>query len=201
MRAAWALAGVVLLMGGCATVPKTNGGAAQAEQRWEQRADELETISDFSLQARVASGGLLGVTGDLRWEQHGEQFELHFSGPFGIGALQISGHDSDVQIRTKKNTYQTDDPQRFLREKVGWDLPVRGLRYWVIGLPSPHSDADLILDDQGRPEEIEQEGWTLHYSEFQTVGNVELPRRFELSGAHGKFKIVVDRWSDIGFGG
>lgn len=178
-------------------MPKPSDQAAKADANWSRRARQLQRVQDFSLQARVASGGVLGVSGDLDWRQRGEDFNLRFAGPFGIGALEISGNERDVEIRTRKNTYHTDDPEAFLRSKLGWTLPVLGLRYWVLGLPSPHSDADLILDAQGRARELTQDGWTLRYDDYQEVNGLELPRRFELAAGRTRFKVLIDRWRDI----
>lgn len=191
-----ALALCALLLGGCAAMPKLDH-AARADANWERRAEALSHIDAFSLQARVASGGLLGVSGDLDWRQQGEAFELRFSGPFGVGALEIAGTVDAVRISTRKQTYRTDDPDEFLRRKLGWNLPVSGLRYWVLGLPSPHSDADLVLDLAGHAEQLTQDGWTLRYDSYETISGVSLPKRFELRGERTRFKVVVDQWSGV----
>jgi outer membrane lipoprotein LolB len=184
------------LIGGCAIVAK-HKAAAGREAKWTQRQKTITHIEDFSLQARVASGGVLGARGDLRWEQHGPEFQIRFSGPFGIGAVSIAGTVDNVEIRTRKNTYQTDDPEAFLAKKLGWSLPVRGLRYWVLGLPSPDSKPKVTLDDEGRAATLEQDGWVLNYTEYDVVEDHDLPSRFEIKGARSTFRIVIDEWSGI----
>ncbi|MDE2150008.1 MAG: outer membrane lipoprotein LolB [Gammaproteobacteria bacterium] len=201
MRApALALCALLLGVGGCAAMPKLDH-ARQADANWARRAKALSRIDTFSLQARVASGGLFGASGDLDWQQQGEAFDLRFSGPFGVGGIEIAGTVEDVQVRTRKNTYRTEDPDAFLRQKLGLNLPVSGLRYWVLGVPSPHSDADLILDAGGRAEQLVQDGWTLRYETYETIAGLSLPTRFEINGGRTRFKVVVDRWSGVTTGG
>src|SRR3546814_20340657 len=54
-----------------------------------------------------------------------------------------------------------------------------GLRWWVLGLPAPNAPAQIELDAQGRLAALTQVGWTLQYQEYQDVGGIALPRRFE----------------------
>lgn len=178
----------------------TPSGSAQARAAWKVHSASLAKVRNFELQGRVGSGGLIGVSGDLGWRQQGKEFHLRFSGPFGVGTLLISGTEDDVEIRTRKGSFHTDDPDAFLEAKLGWTLPVKGLRYWVLGLPSPHSSATLELDDEGRAARIEQDGWTLTYTDYTRVDDLELPRRFEMRSGKNRFKVVIETWSELASG-
>ena len=180
-------------------MPKvTPNGSAQARAAWKTHSARLARIKRFELQGRVGSGGLIGVSGDLSWRQQDDEFHLRFSGPFGVGTLLISGTEDDVEIRTRKGSYRTDDPDAFLEAKLGWSLPVKGLRYWVLGTPSPHSPATLELDADGRAERIEQNGWTLTYTAYTEEDGFELPHRFEMRSGKNRFKVAIETWSDVG---
>ena len=154
-------------------------------------------IDRFTLQARVSSGGMFGVKGNLHWRQLPDSFDMRVAGPFGIGAATISGQGKEVTIRTSKRTFTTRDPEGDLKARLGWTFPVAHLRYWVLGQPAPGSKAEFASDARGRITELEQDGWSLQFEEYQRAGAVELPRKFEVANAELRLKVVVDTWSEL----
>ena len=143
MASAMRNAGLVtlaLLLGGCANLMKSTDDSDAA---WEKRQQVLEQIDRFTLNARVASGGVFGIKGNLIWNQRPDDFDMAVSGPFGIGAVSLSGTPQEVTVRSKSGTSVTPDPEAYLKERLGWTFPVEGLRYWVLGLPSPLTDAEI----------------------------------------------------------
>jgi len=172
--------------------------AKTAEDHWEARSAQLGTVDRFLMQARGSYGRLMPVKADLRWQQNADNsFELRVAGPFGIGATTINGTPDNVQVRTKSGTYQSNNPEQWIQDKMGWTLPISGLRFWILGMPSPHSDADIDLDSEGRVLTLEQDGWTLSYTEYQKAGDYQLPRKFDVSNKDVKLKVVVDSWADL----
>lgn len=164
---------------------------------WETRRERLIRIDRFTLQARVSSGGLFGVKGNLHWRQLPESFDMRVAGPFGIGAATITGRGREVEIRTAKRTFTTQDPEGDLKARLGWTFPVTHLRYWVLGQPAPGSRAEFEFDRAGRIIALEQDGWTLAFDEYQDAGAVELPRKFEVANSELRLKVVVDTWSGL----
>src|SRR3546814_19517688 len=80
--------------------------------------DTLASIQHFTLNGRAASG--VGVKADLRWQQFDDgHFEIRIAGPFGAGAVAISGTPDHVEIRTKDGIEHTDDPQAWLFQRAG----------------------------------------------------------------------------------
>lgn len=187
-----------LLLGGCTTLMQQDNGQQRAESNWAAHRAAIEQIKQFSLQGRVASGGTFGITGDLRWRQNADgSFDLRLSGPFGAGAVAIAGTKNLVEVKTGKGSCTTADPEGWIKEKMGWTFPVAGLRWWVLGLPAPHSGAQLELAIDGRPKALTQDGWRLDYGEYQNAGGVLLPRKFEIANSEVKIKVIVDRWNDL----
>lgn len=184
------------LMTGCTTLMKTP--ETDVDQAWDDHREALERIESFELSARVASGGLFGMKGSLVWRQQADDFDIRVSGPFGVGALRLSGRIDDVTLTTKKGSYHTDDPDAYLRENLGWSLPVEGLRYWVLGLPSPYSDAEIELDDHGRLLSADQDGWAIAYEDYVTAERMALPRKLTLTHPEVRIKVVVDDWVRVG---
>ena len=197
MRALRTLSAAALLLAGCAGGPvKPDLDQAAAQQAWKTRAAALSQVAQFDLSGRLASGA--GVSGTFTWQQHVDgSFDLHLSGPLGMGAMAISGTEKLMQVKTSKGSYSSADPQGLIYQQTGWTLPIAGLRWWVLGLPSPRSTAHVELDGAGRAMSIDQDGWHLAYSEYQDVGGRVLPRRFDASSGEARVKLVADRWISV----
>jgi outer membrane lipoprotein LolB len=177
---------------GCSLLPMKSEKSRLA---WEARRELLSRIDHFNVQARVSSGGVFGVKGNLSWRQQGDDFDMRVAGPFGIGAASITGRGRLIEVRTSKRTFTTEDPERDLQERLGWTFPVAHLRYWVLGVPAPGSHAEVEYDRDGRLETLAQDDWTLEVSEYQPAGTLELPRKFEVANDEVRIKVVVDAWS------
>ncbi|MGH8456892.1 MAG: lipoprotein insertase outer membrane protein LolB [Stenotrophobium sp.] len=196
----WLIAALLALLSGCATLPHPlpgtgNGGAAL----WPAQRDQLQRITHFELQARIASGGVMGITkGDLHWQQNADgSFALRVSGPFGVGAASISGNAQLVEVRTRDGVFPTTDPQQWLQQRMGWTLPVAGLRWWVLGLPAPDSAAQLSYNPDGTLATLQQDGWQLDYTEYLAADGYTLPRKLQLSGKDATLKVVIDQWQNL----
>lgn len=181
-------------LGACATLMKP---VDDADRAWEQRQKQLEQIDQFTLNARVASGGIFGIKGNLIWRQRDEEFDMSVAGPFGVGAVKLSGTPQLVTVTSKSGSSVTPDPERYLHDRLGWTFPVEGLRYWVLGLPSPFTDAEIQVNDSGLLEALDQDQWALSFDEYQTAGRWQLPRKFVAENSEVKIKIVIDQWSDL----
>lgn len=200
-RAAVALLAATTLLAGCGAQPIREAvitpGAAQA---WSARQAELAAVDSFALQARLSETGLSATRADLRWQQSGERFDVSVSGPLGVGALTIRGDAASVDIRSKDGVISTDQPERYMEEKLGWSLPLARLRRWVLGLPAAVPGApvaEVLLDDSGRASQIRQDGWTITYDEYQPAGRSTLPRKLAIGNGERRFRLVIDSWNPM----
>jgi outer membrane lipoprotein LolB len=188
-----------LLLAGCLNnvQPESYGNSEQAQRSWETRRAALQQLHAFSLQGRLAESGLVSFGGALSWMQDGEQFQARFYGPLGVGAVAISGTPQEMEVRSKDGTTRTRDPEAFMQQQFGWSLPLRGLRYWVLGLPAPGGQTALKLDEFGHILSLKQDGWELSYTEYQNVAGLELPKKFTISDSERGFKVFVDTWVNV----
>ena len=191
---------LLALLTSCATTmpPRNPENQKTAEQQWAQRRTDLSHLNRFLMSSRLAYGKVLGVKADMRWQQNADgSFDMRISGPFGVGAATLTGDRQHVLVRTREGDYDTTDPEQWLTEHMGWTLPLNGLRYWALGLPAPQSEAAIELNIKGQVVVLEQDGWRLEYSEYQSKDSYDLPRKFEATNPTVKLKVVVDEWSDL----
>ena len=169
---------VLLLLTACAgTAPLTPEPDAASRLRYQQRVERLQGVPGFELGGRIAVTGA-ALSGSLRWTQGTEGFELRVNGPFGAGAMELSGDGKTVRIRSKDVDLSTDQPERLLFETSGWPLPLDALRYWVLGVPAPGPFEGLVIDADGRVLKLRQNGWDLDFSDYHDA-LPETPGRLE----------------------
>ena len=163
----FALLGSVLvssMLSGCATVPRLP--SVELDRLWQQHRQSLEQKDNWVLTARIAgSTEDDGWSGKLSWQQAGGNYQIHFQAPFGQGAVQLLGDPYRVQMRTSdEQMVVADNAESLLYQQLGWRLPLKGLRYWVLGLPMPVATPAqvspvLALDEAGRLASLQQSQW------------------------------------------
>lgn len=185
-----AVAAAALLLGACARMP------APPERAWTPPPAE-----DWALDGRIAvHSGSDGWHASLRWVQTGAAFRIELSGPLGQGAVRLRGDADSVSLeRADGLRDRAAGAAELLERHTGWVLPVEGLRFWVRGLALPARPARWAYDDAGRPLRLQQDGWDIRYTAFQTPpADAALPRRIELVRDGLRAKLVIDRWTAAG---
>lgn len=198
-----AVALLSLLAVSCASVP--GGGPslsrADAEAAWSARQAMLREVRAWDLSGRISVSGPDGSwNARIRWSQRGDTYDIDFLSLFGQQVARLEGSGEDVVLRLPDQ-----EPQRaatageLLAISFGWSAPLDALRYWILGLPRPHTPAATRLDERGRLSRLEQEGWSVDYPQYTAVGADpgDLPRRLMLEGAPARIRLVVDSW-DLG---
>lgn len=169
------------------------GGDTQA---WQVHRQSVEPLQAWLI------NGKLGVrapqesgSGTLYWEQEGERYDIRLSGPLGRGATQLQGDNRGIVLDIAgQPTLYADSAEELLEQQIGWRLPVEHLLWWVRGLPAPDSPSRLQLDTESRLARLNQSGWTIEYSRYQAVGDLQLPQRMQLSGHDVLLTLVVTNW-------
>ena len=175
----------VLLVAGCATTPAPRGSQPAA------------AMTAWQLNGRVSlTRGEEGWHAGLYWQEQADTFYLKVSGPLGQGGFQLNGDARGVVlVDADGQSFAAQDVDALLIQVTGWQLPVRGLRYWIRGLPEPAAGrAQETRDEAGQLLSLEQSGWTVNYQRYQLVGDVLLPAKLQLLHADIAVRIVIDQW-------
>ena len=77
---------------------------------------------------------------------------------------------------------------------TGLQVPVTGLRYWILGLPAPGAERSRVLDGQGRLLSLEQNSWSMDYRGYTDVDGLSLPRKLFLRRDDLRVRLVVEQW-------
>ena len=83
-------------------------------------------------------------------------------------------------------------------EQFGWHLPLAGMRYWLRGIPSTAPEPEFLrLDNQGRPELLQQGGWSITYGDFVSAHPLALPTRIGMEHRYISVKLAVADWGGV----
>lgn len=204
----WLLIGLTLAVGACSTLPVPPAPAADgtAETLWQQRQQALAAMQSWSLNGRIAVlTAQQGWHAGVRWMEQGGEYQIHLDAPLGQGAAEISGNRTGVVLRTSDGAFSAESAEDLLEQRLGWRLPVSGLRYWVRGLPDTRAPVENhTLDAAGRLTRLQQSGWDIAFKRYAPAspptGPLELPDKIFLTstsaGTALEIRLVIERWSE-----
>ena len=166
--------------------------APMAPQPWDARLAQLQHATQWRLDGRAAVAiGTQGWQASLSWNQDEDVSDAHLAGPLGVGAqvlrlspagLLVNGAPADAAALEA------------LQARVGFELPLRELRYWLLGVPEPGAPATLELNGMDRAAHLEQAGWNVDFERYMVVVGDRLPQRLVLTHAAVRVRIVIDHW-------
>jgi outer membrane lipoprotein LolB len=183
---------LALTLSACQTVPVPPAPITA----WHVRRPLLQAQQRFTLTGRVAVAvGTQGFNADLRWVQRGTGTRMVLSGPFGAGATQVSDRAGQLGVITSHGQHLGNAAARAtLQRELGFDPPLRTLRYWILGVPDPSKPARFTLDPEQRLTHLQQAGWSVDYLAYSPVGAEWLPRLLTVRRGPVRLRMVVDAW-------
>jgi outer membrane lipoprotein LolB len=183
-----------LLLAACAPVRVREAPAAAAAQ--ETRESRLAPRAQWSLNARIGiSNGNDGGSGDLVWRQDGDNYTFTLQAVNGrVWKLSGDAHSATLEGVDAQPDVDTD-PQRLLHDRLGWDVPLNGLRAWIRGLRAATAHADVIYDAENLPAVITQLGWKVEYRDWFGDRDPALPRKVFASRGNARVRVAIQSWN------
>ncbi|MBK8817097.1 MAG: outer membrane lipoprotein LolB [Methylococcaceae bacterium] len=150
----------------------------------------LYTIKSWHLEGRLAViAHNDSWSASIDWGHLPDVETIKISGPLGQGAVAIELNPESVTIDRGGGDIQTSNqPQKFISQQLGLDVPLESLRFWAIGLPEASSEFQKTTDG------FIQNGWLISYKEMQHAGNEILPRKMSVSKNNMRLKLIIDQW-------
>ena len=162
---------------------------------WDQRVADLQRLASWQLDGRAAVAfGTQGWQSSLDWRQSGDAAEVHLSGPLGIGAMVLKRTPEGLSLN---GAPPSDAVMGQLQDRLGFELPLDHLRYWLLGVPDPASAFEVKRNDQDRAVQLTQDQWTIDYDRYMPVDGDMLPAHLVLSREGVRVRIVVDHWQEM----
>ena len=153
----------------------------KAPADWQQTLQDRQQVESWKIQGKLGiqtedNGGSL----DLFWNQHGDAYQIRMIAPMGQGAVLIKGNGQSVYVKTADGNEQySDDAKALLASELGVDIPLDGLRNWILGLPVKNEKVELQKwDEKGQLVRLVQNNWNIEMSAYRRVAGHMLPHRF-----------------------
>jgi len=185
-RRRWLILGMVfLVMTACSTTQVEEGIKYSKSTR-----EHLYDLGSWSFSGRLALTGKKDAwQANIVWAHDLGSDEIKLSGPLGQGATVIRLSSDEVIIdRGDGKVLSSRQPEDFINQQLGLAVPVRSLRYWVVGLPEPSTTFVLTTDG------FVQSGWLIEYKQEQVVNSELLPRKISVTNERVKLKLMIDQW-------
>ncbi|CUB03089.1 lipoprotein insertase outer membrane protein LolB [Marinomonas fungiae] len=160
--------------------------------------ERVEDISAWQTEGRVGIRTEQdAISGNFNWDQNPEHYELNIYGPFGQGATRLKGIPGQQASLTYDDKELTGpNAEALLYHELGWHFPVTNVQYWIRGLVSPNSPAEIAYQADGTtPEQIIQDGWTVLYREFTDLDGLKLPQRMQVTHAPYRVNLIITDWT------
>jgi len=176
---------IVLVLSGCSSIK------IEHETAYSRRAREpLYNLDNWLFNGRlVITGQNDSWSANINWKHVVDKEEIKLSGPLGQGATVIKLSDDLVSVDRGNGKVQTSEqPEEFINQQLGVFVPIKSLRYWVIGLPEPSQS--FVETSDG----FTQEDWLVRYAQMQAVNGQSMPRKITVSNSRVKLKLIIDQW-------
>ncbi|MGA8277991.1 MAG: lipoprotein insertase outer membrane protein LolB [Rhodanobacteraceae bacterium] len=179
---------------GCTTPLVKPDLAHLAVQRAREHA--LAAQTRWRLEGRLAvSDGRNGGSGTFEWRQDGARFRVEVHAPITGRTWTLAGDESHAVLSgVRAEPVEGADAADLLERELGWHVPVEELSTWVRGMRAA-GPAEIEFRADGRPAEINQDGWKVRYRDYDSGRNPALPTKIFADHGAWRVRVSVQRWS------
>jgi len=164
---------------------------------WLKHKSEINNINQWKISGRFgAQSETESWHGSINWSQNVDQYNIQISGPLSSGSFSLQGNSNQSTLKLAKDkSYEAGDPELLLETHTGLRLPIKNLRYWIVGTPSPlNNDSRIILNNEGLLSKLSQMGWDISFKKYHKISNVLLPRKIFLENHEFDVRLVIQNW-------
>ena len=160
-----------------------------------EKAPAQVALAPFAFNGRVAikHNGERSSAG-VRWTHRGVEDEILLLAPLGQTVARVLGNEEGVLLETSGKQYFEQDAEALTERVLGWHLPLSGMRYWVLALPSQSSVSSAERAQNGQLTVLRQDGWEINYTRYATDTADSLPLRMNLQRDGMELQLFIDEW-------
>lgn len=191
------LLGGMALLAACSTVPAVRKSESVLQGLWAARQPALARLQAWNISGRLGiQTEREGWHISFRWQQDDRLYHIVLSDPLGQASAELQGNSQGVTLLLADGrSVAAPDPERLLAQQLGWGVPIKGLYYWVRGLPVPDTAETHGLDGEGRLQWLQQSGWRISYRRYGNYLGQVLPTKIFLDNDRLKVRLVIDQWT------
>lgn len=191
-------AALPLLLAACVPAPavRVKGDAALMQEQ-EARERVLFGTDRWILQGKLGvSDGKEGGSGTLNWTQDGERYEFTVRSPVVGKSFRLSGGPDGALLEgLDGGPLRGPDAESLMLKALGWDVPLRDLRAWVLGLRADSGPAELSFGTDRLPSLLQQDGWSVDYREWDAVRQPPMPKKVFAEKPPYRVRLSIESWN------
>ena len=190
---------LLLLLSACAPLQKQADPTIQfIPPSWPAHQSKMASIDSWQIKGKLAyRNNVDSGSAWFDWTQHGDNFTIYLSGPFGVGTVQISGNAQAITLSQPGEADISSHSSSALTQRLfGWQLPVEQMRYWVRGIPANTSGrAFETFNKEGLLDTLQEDGWKININRYQAGPRGPLPGKIKGSSNELAFTLLLKAWS------
>ncbi|MFZ6690562.1 lipoprotein insertase outer membrane protein LolB [Undibacterium sp. SXout20W] len=118
------------------------------------------------------------LPGNFEWNQDGQHLQILLLSPLGQTLARITQDDHRAILEQEGQAPRyAQNLDELLQNRLGWALPVIGLRDWLQGFIRKADGKRVALSRVDQ--KLDSDGWNIRYASWQT--ETTLPKRIELN--------------------
>lgn len=177
---------ICLLLAGCQSMAPPAG----ENPSWVRQRAQLLNLQEWQLRGRVNVRYYdESHTPRIQWQQNQEQYHIRLWGTFNAGNTEIEGRPGRVTLEQDGEVLSAESPEDLILDQLGYELPVSHLEYWIKGVPAPAGEAQLAFNELNQLTSLQQDGWSVSYSDMRQYQQLSLPRRVDVSREAGDVRL------------
>lgn len=188
---------LIIFLHGCSLLPK-EPTSNKAFYDWPSTEIKLRELNNWSLFGKL---GIRTPQDSLtaainKWVQEDDQFEIDISSTFfGLGSSKLYGNPNFLIIyESGEEPVSSFEPDTLIESVLGIPLPISYLSSWIKALPANGSTYIQTFNQQGLPNSLTQDGWTLNFSHYQFEHTLPLPGKIKIQRDNIRIILAVKEW-------
>jgi outer membrane lipoprotein LolB len=188
-------AALPLLLVACVPAVRMQGDASLLAAQ-QQREATLLKADHWMLQGRLGvSDGRQGGSGSFNWTQDGDHYEFVLRAPITGKSFRLTGDAAGAELDgLDGGPLRGPDAEALMRKALGWEVPMRDLRAWVLGLRADSGPAKLGFGADRLPSLLQQDGWAVEYREWDAKRTPPLPTKVYAQKPPYKVRLSIESW-------
>ncbi len=188
------------LLSGCTSIPAKK----ETLLDWKSRQVAFAQIDSWIMHARIGMRSRQhSGSATLIWDETQKNRKLRLLGPLGGGVIYLQQDKTGVSLQDSNGKkWHADNANELIYRVTGWQIPVSGLRWWLLGMIEPGSSAEYTLDESQRLVTVQQDGWKVTLDKYRLFGDYELPASIVLeteasqdNDGYIRAKLIVKEWN------
>lgn len=192
------LAGAVLGLAGCASLPPATPPAASAQPERPYHA-AIDMSGRLSVRYQQ-QGSEHALHGSFEWQQARQVTRVTLRSPLGqiVAVIEVSPQGATL-TKAGEVTHSAADVDALTAQVLGWPLPVAHLQDWLQGFVRDGSGQLQSVQPEGTQRLRTVDGWQLQVAGWQINSALVHPKRIDLErdteeAGRVALRIVLDSW-------